>query len=527
MKKVISSTCLFLIIFLFICACEPPAREITALPEPAINDQTLDSQENPELGVQENPVAPALAASAAVTIQPVGQIPESQWVVFQWSPVANAVAYWLIVGDGLDIGSSVWIVNQSDIKGTSFKVKGSLFKPGFAYYWKVKSIPASGMGAWSSILSFTYGGAQLSTAMSPVGNITDPNVTFKWPAIPGAQSYWLIVAETPDVGGSILKPITRQDIPSNSYVASINGGFKLGKSYYWKVKAIKPDNSGLWTEIKSFFLWPATPNIYPVGEIHHPKPVFRWDHVSGATNYWLMVALSDNFSSGPVKINIKDVSDNYYPEYYPSVQQQLGLEPEVQYYWRVKSLFGSTPGSWSNVKSFIIKKPYYSQTALIELDSSVPANWIITAMVQSPHYAQPNEPGITLAKSPSKASLEIGGKSQFVIQYLGYAQYNDKTSYLGTKRNKGLLPPDWIITGKYNTNGPFVPEDMPPGGVLLQPAEPHFSIKYVAGAIINSTETIIQESPIPAGWKIIRTITSYNQEGHGSISVSYVIQKVQ
>lgn len=93
--------------------------------------------------------AQAPAAPALLTPEP-----EAAWVqstTFSWDPVAGADSYHLQVASSYNFASP--LVNDSGVTTTS--KSSPMFAPRTVYFWRVRAKNASGVGAWSTIRTFT------------------------------------------------------------------------------------------------------------------------------------------------------------------------------------------------------------------------------------------------------------------------------------------------------------------------------------------------------------------------------------
>ena len=222
---------------------------------------------------------PALSQGVPEVLYPVGDIPV-QKPVFRWNPVPDATSYWLLVSDQEDIGSGRWLINEGSLTGTSF-ASSCTFACGQTYYWKVKYRIGDVPCTWSRIVSFTVNcsgptdpvppeitpppsrtpivtfkptpvpvlNADPPELLSPLGNISSQRPHFRWSAVQGATSYWLLVSDQADVGSGRWL-INEGTVYGTSFAS--NYTFVNGRTYYWKVKYRVNDTPGTWSAIKSF-----------------------------------------------------------------------------------------------------------------------------------------------------------------------------------------------------------------------------------------------------------------------------------
>lgn len=77
-------------------------------------------------------------------------------------------------------------------------------------------------------------------------------------------------------------------------------------------------------------------------------PWFEWQSVTNATSYEIQISMDSGFSTF-------DTATTEYPIYSPTdalAQRSLNILDFRTYYWRVRAIFGSTPGGWSDTRRF-------------------------------------------------------------------------------------------------------------------------------------------------------------------------------
>jgi hypothetical protein len=131
--------------------------------------------------------------------------------------------------------------------------------------------------------------------------------------------------------------------------------------YFWRVKATdSAGNEGEWSDPWSFFInAPATPSLLlPASNGDIKTPVFfNWqavDSLSPPVTYDLQVATDLNFTS--ILMDIKGLAGS---EHLLSEEDELQLEKEIPYYWRVRAIDSAKNESeWSAPSSFYISKAF-------------------------------------------------------------------------------------------------------------------------------------------------------------------------
>lgn len=114
-------------------------------------------------------IAPTLsspeAGATGVSLRPI----------FQWTPVANADSYELIVSTNADFSNpAILKYNDYALSGTAWQCNPSL-EPGTTYYWKVRAISANTHSDWSGVGAFaTESASEEVESLGPPAQSTSP-----------------------------------------------------------------------------------------------------------------------------------------------------------------------------------------------------------------------------------------------------------------------------------------------------------------------------------------------------------------
>jgi len=144
--------------------------------------------------------------------------------------------------------------------------------PGTTYYWQVRvaaGVPAQSY--WSPMASFVVQqlGAIVPGISSPEngGTITGTMAAFSWTPSAGATSYRFQLSETPDFATTLAdETVIETGIAPNVALTP-------GATYFWRVKAITP-NEGDWSSVGNFKVAvPAPPPAPPVVIEQVPAPI--------------------------------------------------------------------------------------------------------------------------------------------------------------------------------------------------------------------------------------------------------------
>ena len=209
------------------------------------------------------PAAPSVTAGNSSTGKPR----------LTWKAVSGAVSYRIYRSESRGTGYSLLGTTSS----TSYVNTGAAV--GKTYYYRVKAVNRDGMASgYSNIVS---GKAKVAAPAAPsvtAGNSSTGKPRLTWKAVSGAVSYRIYRSESRGTGYSLLGTTS-----STSYV---NTGAAVGKTYYYRVKAVNRDGmaSGYSNIVSGKATLPAP--VLNIGlSVSSGKPMLAWDAVPGATSY--------------------------------------------------------------------------------------------------------------------------------------------------------------------------------------------------------------------------------------------------
>ncbi|MFC5270244.1 LamG-like jellyroll fold domain-containing protein [Adhaeribacter terreus] len=263
--------------------------------------------------------------------------------VLTWNAGAYAATYQVQVAISHDFFTIVSDINNiSTLTRTINNLDWSS-----EYFWRVRSINASGVSAWSDTSSFISEAIPVPatpTLVSPANSaINIPlSTTLSWNAVTYAQSYQMQLATTPDFL-TLVKDTSNISIPNTSV-----SGLNTSTQYYWRIRAINTSGSSSWSVVRSFTTVPPLP-IAPV--LNSPAdiatgiavaPTLSWNASAHAASYQMQLSTTSDFLT-----TISNVSN--LTTLNTSVS---GLAFSTQYFWRVRAtnITGTSP--WSDVRSF-------------------------------------------------------------------------------------------------------------------------------------------------------------------------------
>ena len=278
------------------------------------------------------PDAPAIPAAPRVTI---GNSSASGKPQLTWAAVDGAAKYEIYRSTQQSTGYSLLGTTTS----TSYVNTGAAV--GKTYYYRVKAVNSAGTSAYSNIVSGRAKAAIPAAPRVTIGNSSasgKPQLT--WAAVDGAAKYEIYRSTQQSTGYSLLGTTT-----STSYV---NTGAAVGKTYYYKVRALNVDGAaGAYSSTVSGAakaVAPAAPTVtmtYSDGG----KPKLTWSAVSGAASY--RVYRSESRGTGYSLLGTT-TSTSYV---------NTGAAVGKTYYYRVKAVNSAGTSAYSNIVSGTARTP--------------------------------------------------------------------------------------------------------------------------------------------------------------------------
>ena len=278
------------------------------------------------------PDAPAIPAAPRVTI---GNSSASGKPQLTWAAVDGAAKYEIYRSTQQSTGYSLLGTTTS----TSYVNTGAAV--GKTYYYRVKAVNSAGTSAYSNIVS---GRAKAAIPAAPRVTIGTSSASGKpqltWAAVDGAAKYEIYRSTQQSTGFTLLGTTT-----STNYV---NTGAAVGKTYYYKVRALNVDGAaGAYSSTVSGAakaVAPAAPTVtmtYSDGG----KPKLTWSAVSGATSY--RVYRSESRGTGYSLLGTT-TSTSYV---------NTGAAVGKTYYYRVKAVNSAGTSAYSNIVSGTARTP--------------------------------------------------------------------------------------------------------------------------------------------------------------------------
>lgn len=254
---------------------------------------------------------------------------QNLYPTFEWQSVSGASNYTVQISRSSTDFSSTYLVKEATSYGTSYMVDTALTNC-TSYYWRVRGVTDSTVGAWSSVWKLTLQVAPSQPVqVSPLNNaiLTTRRPTLTWEASTGATSYVLeIDSSTYTLTGT-----------SYTFLSNLSVG-----AHSWRVKATScgGGQSSDWSPQRSFTIdlndvvlkQPADGST-----VTTTTPTFEWYAVDGATKYKLEVRKDTINGNKVFEVEVIGTS------FTPSAILNAGT-----YVWHVMSyVSGAWTGAWS------------------------------------------------------------------------------------------------------------------------------------------------------------------------------------
>lgn len=297
---------------------------------------------------------PRIYPEAPVQIGPANKSDnESLTPQFTWSSVEGA-DYYILHADRSTPSGMVLDVIVTDTTYTPSEELG----PDANHYWRVRGVKDGEPGQWSEVNSFKTKDEDLPEMpdlVSPESGSenVDLKVTLNW--------------ETTDADFYEIR--LRTDVHRESewiFMESIEESeYKLSAlieddtDYIWQVRSVKDGTNGSWSPMWAFSTGKydvivESPYLLSPGRESENKtlnPTFEWEGVDA--DYYVLTVLSTDRVNAKVLSTGED-EDVVLQEEISETRYTTSesLDPETEYYWRVRAVKDGEEGEWSDLWSF-------------------------------------------------------------------------------------------------------------------------------------------------------------------------------
>lgn len=265
---------------------------------------------------------------------------------FWWDFVDDATAYRLQVVNPNFANVSVLVLDTL--------IKNNKFAYTFApdkYQWRVRAENGSSKGIYTT-RNFTVYESSLRNQQvqqnSPLNGVITKNaeILYSWQPLFGAKSYTIEVDTNNFI--NINQFVVRQSITQNQYIHKL----PKSKTYQWRVRAENKSDTSKWSSTQIFgydgtslgkvILISPTDNQLTTNRVN-----LRWNSVSGAVRYELLVFKSDRETLYNSSFPISQTSTNYNFEA-TSFNEKL--------YWKVRAIDqAGNEGAYSTLQGFTVQ----------------------------------------------------------------------------------------------------------------------------------------------------------------------------
>ena len=362
----------------------------------------------------------AIPAAPRVTI---GNSSASGKPQLTWAAVDGAAKYEIYRSTQQSTGFTLLGTTTS----TSYVNTGAAV--GTTYYYKVRALNVDGAaGAYSSTVS---GAAKAVAPAAPTVTMTysdsgKPKLT--WSAVSGAASYRVYRSESRGTGYSLLGTTT-----ATSYV---NTGAAVGKTYYYRVKAVNSAGTSAYSNIVSGTARtpaPAAPVLKGGTSSASGKPQLTWAAVDGAAKYDVYRSNSADGTFSKVGSTDKTTYVN------------TGAVQGVTYFYKIRAVGASGASGFSNTVAIhvagVVKAPAVVVLSGIKADAAgITVTWKTTANADTYNV---------LRRDASNTAWKV------IARGVSGTSYKDTTVARGVMYSYTVqgVAADGVTTGPYDTTG--------------------------------------------------------------------------
>jgi len=321
--------------------------------------------------------------------------------LLKWQKIIGATQYRIQLSNEDKFTNPILNVVVGNVDEIEYSVEGN----DAVYFWRVQGMNNKDTSVWSNIYSFSTE-LESPKLMEPSDNAKGIRLhsEFKWNLVSGATNYRIQIAY--DVQ---FKQVAQDlNISSNSSEVDLAD---FSTKYYWRVKAMRSEDSSSWSDVWSFTTKLTNPVLLLPndGEMNaDTSGKLQWSNVGQFVGYNVRISTDSLFGE---LTNEGTVIENYY-DYY-------GLKYNENYYWQVRCVNETDTSDWSTAFKLSTKLagPYLTNPKNKQI---VTANKILLVW---------ND-----VQGASVYDIEISYDSQFSVQY------REEKNFAGTSLLLNDLP---------------------------------------------------------------------------------------
>ena len=280
---------------------------------------------------------------------------EDPMVKVSWTEATGATGYHLQKWDSsanppawADVGS---LTDRATTTDTSQNDEGVV--AAMMYYYRVRTVSATDMSGWSSVVSATTDPARPTTAPVLVATSTGMSmIRLSWGAVANAMDYKLEVMEGRADADADFDPdeLAHSETLSGNVRHYVHSGLKAGTRYSYRLKAVlSTDVETLWSNKASSYTKPGKPELM-VGSADHERLTLRWDpvpfvtdadptadgHLTAVTEYRVerRMAGTSDWSEVNISAGIGDCTDDAEMK---CMFTDADLTAETRYFYRIRA----------------------------------------------------------------------------------------------------------------------------------------------------------------------------------------------
>ncbi|MDP2237463.1 MAG: T9SS type A sorting domain-containing protein [Bacteroidales bacterium] len=236
---------------------------------------------------------------------------------------------------GLNVDFASPYLKTFMVAGTVTELEINNLAFGKLHIFRIRAIHPESTSAWSSVTSFPI--LRSPTLTTPVDNATNIalDTLVKWTSHTGIVRYTVQLAMNPN----FIDPFTYESfVPEYRFI-----GLIYGQDYYWRVMARHGGGASPWSPVFKFTTSNTVNLIAPANNATNlmRNPRFSWSEIRGTQKYLLQFCTENTFTCP----NDRIVTNSFY-------QIMYLLNPDTDYYWRVRAIQGLDSTNWSQVRKF-------------------------------------------------------------------------------------------------------------------------------------------------------------------------------